>query len=198
HLALLKGIVRRGERRDAVQALLHRTNLWDARKQRLGTFSGGMRQRFGIAQALIGNPRLVIVDEPTAGLDPEERLRFLNLLAALSENIVVILSTHRVDDVAELCTRMAILSEGVVLRTGRPRDAIAELDGRIWGRRVPRGELTRITARLHVLSTRLWGGDPVVHVFAGDSPGDGFEPVEPRLEHVYLHTLRPAPRPVAA
>lgn len=156
----------------------------------MGTFSGGMRQRFGIAQALIGDPKLVIVDEPTAGLDPEERIRFLNLLAALSENIVVILSTHLVDDVAELCTRMAIISEGEVLRTGRPKDAIAELDGRVWGKLVPHDELSAMTEGMQVLSTRLWAGDTVVHVFAEGPPGDGFAPVEPELEHVYFRTLR--------
>jgi ABC-2 type transport system ATP-binding protein len=132
HLAVLKGLTSRGERREAVEALLHQTNLWDARKRKLGTFSGGMRQRFGIAQALIGSPRLVIVDEPTAGLDPAERMRFLNLLAEIGESVVVILSTHIVEDVSDLCRRMAILDEGRLLFEGGPRAAVASLEGRVW------------------------------------------------------------------
>lgn len=199
HLALLKGIARRDERRSAVEALLRRTNLWDARKRRLGTFSGGMRQRFGIAQALIGDPKLVIVDEPTAGLDPDERMRFLNLLAALSEDIVVILSTHLVDDVAELCTHLAIISGGEVLRMGRPDDTIAAIEGRVWGALVPRDDLSAVTGRMEVLSTRLRRGDTVVHVYSDEPPGEGFEPVRPELEHVYFHTLRQhSEQPVAA
>ncbi len=189
HLAVLKGITSRGQRRDAVEMLLRKTNLWEVRKRRLGTFSGGMKRRFGIAQALLGDPKLVIVDEPTAGLDPEERRRFLNLLAALGETIVVVLSTHIVDDVADLCQRMAVLSKGRVLRTGRPRDAIRELEGRVWGTEVAQDELPGLADRMNVVSTTLSGGRTVVHVLSDEDPGGGFEPVEPSLEHVYFATL---------
>ncbi len=197
HLAVLKGITDKGERRDAVGGLLHMTNLWEVRRQKLGTFSGGMRQRFGIAQALLGDPRLLIVDEPTAGLDPEERNRFLNLLSEIGEHVVVILSTHIVDDVSELCTRMAILAAGEVLLTGDPRQVVDDLRGSIWRRTVDRSQLADLTARHRVLSSRLLGGKTVVHVLSEGAPDGGFEPVEPSLEDVYFATLRQQPRAAA-
>ncbi|MCP4898280.1 MAG: ABC transporter ATP-binding protein [bacterium] len=189
HFAVLKGITRRSERRDAVHGLLEMTNLWSVRKQKLGTFSGGMRQRFGIAQALLGDPRLLIVDEPTAGLDPEERNRFHNLLSEIGEHVVVILSTHIVDDVSELCTRMAIISQGELLLTGDPRHAIENLRGMIWRKGIGRGELGDLKQHLHVISSRLQSGRTVVHVLCSDRPDDTFEPVEPNLEDVYFSTL---------
>jgi ABC-type multidrug transport system ATPase subunit len=198
HLAVLKGIVDRASRRRAVESLLRQTNLWDVRKRRLGTVSGGMRQRFGIAQALLGDPRLVIVDEPTAGLDPEERQRFLNLLAAIGENVVVILSTHIVADVADLCSRMAILAEGEVRLTGEPKAAIAALAGRVFTRSIAKAELPDYQARMQVLSTRLVAGETVIHVHAESSPGDGFEPVAPDLEDVYFLHLKHRPVLAAA
>ncbi len=194
HMAVLKGIASRGERKDAVDALLQQTNLWDARRKKLGTFSGGMRQRFGIAQALLGDPQLIIVDEPTAGLDPEERLRFLNLLAEIGENVVVILSTHIVEDVSDLCSRMAILSDGVVLLTTRPAEAVESLAGRVWQRAVARPDLEAVRAEHRVISTHLVGGRTVVHVYAEAHPGEVFEPVEADLKDVYFTTLRGAGR----
>lgn len=190
HFAVLKGLVRAGERREVVHALLQMTNLWEVRKQKLGTFSGGMRQRFGIAQALIGDPELIIVDEPTAGLDPEERQRFLNLLAEIGENVVVILSTHIVEDVRELCSRMAIISEGRLLLTGDPRSIIAELAGRIWQKTVDKHEVAACREALAVISTRLFAGRTIVHVYSDERPDDGFEPVETDLADVYFSTLR--------
>lgn len=186
HFAVLKGLVHTGERREAVERLLRMTNLYDVRRRRLGTFSGGMRRRFGIAQALLGNPELIIVDEPTAGLDPEERIRFLNLLSEIGENAVVILSTHIVEDVRELCSRMAILSRGEVLLRGEPGDLVARLEGKVWRKGVGRSEAARYLETMPVLSTRLAGGRTVVHVLGDDSPGDGFEPADPDLEHVYF------------
>jgi ABC-2 type transport system ATP-binding protein len=189
HFAVLKGFTRARERRAEVHRLLHTTNLWEVRRQKLGTFSGGMRQRFGIAQALLGEPRLIIVDEPTAGLDPEERQRFLNLLSDIGEQVVVILSTHIVADVSELCTSMAILSEGRVLLTGSPRRAVGDLVGRVWHKVIGKGELAGLRARLPVLSSRLAGGRTAVHVLSEERPDHGFEPVEPDLEDVYFATL---------
>jgi ABC-type multidrug transport system ATPase subunit len=165
-------------------------NLWDARKRKLGTFSGGMRQRFGIAQALLGDPRLVIVDEPTAGLDPEERNRFLNLLAAIGENVAVLLSTHIVADVTDLCPNMAIMNKGKVLLTGKPNDAIAALAHQVWRKQVSKAALADYEARHTVLSTRLVAGNPVIHVFGASQPEDGFVQVEPDLEDVYFQRLR--------
>ncbi|MGN6229299.1 MAG: ABC transporter ATP-binding protein [Dyella sp.] len=190
HFAVLKGVTVRGERRELVHALLRQVNLWDVRKRKLGTFSGGMRQRFGIAQALIGAPRLVIVDEPTAGLDPEERNRFLNLLAEIGERTVVILSTHIVEDVTDLCPRMAILAQGQVLLTGEPLEAIASLDGRVWRRTIDKHELDGYRARMTILSTRLMAGRTQIHVLADSSPGEGFVAVAPDLEDVYFGRLR--------
>ena len=190
HFAVLKGVTARGERRELTEALLRQVNLWDVRKRKLGTFSGGMRQRFGIAQALIGSPKLVIVDEPTAGLDPEERNRFLNLLAEIGEKVVVILSTHIVADVTDLCPRMAIIGQGQVLLAGEPREAIRSLDGRVWRRSIDKAELDNYRARMTILSTRLAGGRTLLHVLADAPPEPGFEPVSPDLEDVYFGRLR--------
>ncbi|GAB3755791.1 ABC transporter ATP-binding protein [Lysobacter olei] len=200
HFAVLKGLSERKQRREVVEGLLRQVNLWDARKRKLGGFSGGMRQRFGIAQALLGRPRLVIVDEPTAGLDPEERNRFLNLLAEIGENVAVILSTHIVEDVTDLCPRMAILNKGQVLLSGRPADAIEALRAQVWRKQVSKAALAEYEASHTVLSTRLVGGQPVIHVFSAQQPEAGFEPVAPDLEDVYFHRLRmqargPAPQP---
>ena len=190
HFAVLKGLTARGPRKETVEGLLKQVNLWDARKRKLGTYSGGMRQRFGIAQALLGQPRLVIVDEPTAGLDPEERNRFLNLLAEIGENVAVILSTHIVEDVTDLCQRMAIMNKGQVLLAGQPADAIAALAGQVWRRSVDKAALPQYLAQHQVLSTRLVGGQPMIHVFSESDPGDGFERIDAGLEDVYFRQLR--------
>ena len=190
HFAVLKGLAHRGERQAAVENLLRMTNLWEVRKQKLGTFSGGMRQRFGIAQALLGDPRLVIVDEPTAGLDPEERNRFLDLLAEIGENVVVILSTHIVEDVRDLCSNMAIIAKGRVLRSGEPKALIDEIDGRVWRKLIDKSELEAYQAKVSVISNRLLGGKRDIHVVADSVPADGFEPAAPDLEDVYFSTLR--------
>src|SRR5688572_29527066 len=162
HMAVLKGIGRASDRKTTVEALLHQVNLWDVRKKALAGFSGGMRQRFGIAQALIGNPALIIVDEPTAGLDPEERNRFLNLLAEIGENVVVILSTHIVEDVSDLCPRMAVLAGGRILLEGAPIDLIRSTKGRIWMKAVNRADLERYNERYQLISTRLFAGRTIV------------------------------------
>ncbi len=191
HFAVLKGVSVKSERRELVEALLRQVNLWDVRKRKLGTYSGGMRQRFGIAQALIGDPRLVIVDEPTAGLDPEERNRFLNLLAEIGERVVVILSTHIVEDVTDLCPRMAIIGQGQVLLSGEPMEAIRSLEGRVWRRTIDKSELGGYRARMQILTTRLMAGRTQIHVLADSLPGEGFVAVPPDLEDVYfgqLHT----------
>src|SRR5947209_7330220 len=180
-LAVLKGITKAGDRRSVVESLLDQTNLWAVRNKAIAGFSGGMRQRFGIAQALIGNPELIIVDEPTAGLDPEERNRFLNLLAAIGDNVVVILSTHIVDDVADLCPRMAVLAQGRVQLEGRPADLIAATRGRIWRKVIARQDLDDYQSRYEIISTRLVAGNPVIHVLP-DSRPEGFEPAERALE----------------
>ncbi|HEX8154443.1 MAG TPA: ABC transporter ATP-binding protein [Thermoanaerobaculia bacterium] len=189
HFAILKGIVDRRARKEVVEALLRQTNLWDVRRQKLGGYSGGMRQRFGVAVALLGNPKLMIVDEPTAGLDPAERVRFLNLLSELGENSVVILSTHIVEDVSELCTRMAIIDRGEILLEAEPLRAVEELKGRIWRRVISKDALPSLEREHHVISTKLLGGRTLVHVHADASPGTGFEPVEPDLEDVYFTTM---------
>ena len=188
HFALLKGI-ERGARKEAVEALLHQVNLWDVRKQKLGGYSGGMRQRFGVAVALLGSPTLMIVDEPTAGLDPAERVRFLNLLSELGENSVVLLSTHIVDDVSELCTRMAIIDRGEILLEAEPLGAIATLEGRIWRRVVSKQELAALEREHTVISTKLLAGRTVVRVYSDGVPGSGFELAEPDLEDVYFSTM---------
>jgi ABC-type multidrug transport system ATPase subunit len=192
HFAVLKGLTGKGERKEAVEALLHQTNLWDARKRALGGFSGGMRQRFGIAQALLGAPKLVIVDEPTAGLDPDERNRFLNLLARIGENVVVILSTHIVEDVTDLCPRMAMIVKGEVLIQGKPQDTIDTLNQRIWRRSVNQDDLAHYQEHFNVLATRLVGGKPQIRVFSDAQPGPGFERHEAGLEDVYFLQLRKA------
>lgn len=190
HFAILEGILDGKERREVVDALLKRTNLWQARKVRLGEYSGGMRQRFGIAVALLGDPTLIIVDEPTAGLDPEERVRFLNLLAEIGRDSVVILSTHIVDDVAELCSRMAIINEGAIQMQAEPPAAMALLRRCVWRTTIEHNELEMYRERYAVLSNRLNLGRNVVRVHSEGCPGDGFEMVEPDLEDVYFATLR--------
>jgi ABC-type multidrug transport system ATPase subunit len=190
HLALMKGITSKGERKEMVDALLQQTNLWSVRKKALSTYSGGMKQRFGIAQALLGNPRLIIVDEPTAGLDPAERNRFLNLLSSIGRDVTVILSTHIVDDVRELCPRMAIIGAGELLVEGAPADALAALHGKIWSKIVSTDdELRSMESQLRVVSTHLIGGKHEVRVFADSSPGAGFQPVDSDLEDVYFLNL---------
>jgi ABC-type multidrug transport system ATPase subunit len=189
HFASLKGIIDKRSRREVTAALLHQTNLWDVRRKDLGGFSGGMKQRFGIAVALLGNPRLMIVDEPTAGLDPAERVRFLNLLSELGENSVVILSTHIVEDVSELCTRMAIINKGRILLESEPLRAIDELRGRIWRRVISRDELPALERTHHVISTKLFAGRTVAHVHSEQAPGAGFEEVEPDLKDVYFSVM---------
>jgi ABC-type multidrug transport system ATPase subunit len=186
HFAVMKGVVDAGPRRDAVEALLRRTNLWDVRQKRVGTFSGGMRQRLGVAIALLGNPKLIIVDEPTAGLDPEERVRFLNLLTEIGESSAVILSTHIVEDVEELCSRLAIIDRGEILLTATPAQALADVRGRIWRRIVGRDELPALEREQAVISTKLKAGQTIAHVYAQQSPGAEFEPVEPDLKDVYF------------
>ena len=189
HMAMLKGLADRNERRAQVEALLHQVNLWADRKKALAGFSGGMRQRFGIAQALIGAPRLIIVDEPTAGLDPEERNRFLNLLAEIGENVVVLLSTHIVADVTDLCPAMAIISQGRIVKTGAPTSLIDSLKGRIWMKSVDKGGVTEARAQHNVISSRLFSGRTVLHVLADNDPGDGFVLTPGGLEDVYFSTL---------
>jgi ABC-2 type transport system ATP-binding protein len=190
HLAVMKGITSASERKSIVEALLQQTNLWESRKKSLGTYSGGMKQRFGIAQALLANPKLIIVDEPTAGLDPAERNRFLNLLSSIGRNVTVILSTHIVDDVRELCPRMGIIASGELLLEGAPNDTLAALNGKIWSKVVSTDdELHVIESQLHVISTHLVGGQHEIRVYADSSPGDGFHPVDSGLEDVYFLNL---------
>src|SRR5688572_10057647 len=189
HFALLKGIATRQARKDVVDALLRQVNLWEVRKQKLGGYSGGMKQRFGVAVALLGNPKLMIVDEPTAGLDPAERVRFLNLLSELGENSVVLLSTHIVEDVSELCTRMAIIDRGQILLEAEPLRAVADLRGRIWRRVISKQELAALEREHAVISTKLLAGRTVVRVFGDIPPGADFQPAEPDLEDVYFSTM---------
>jgi ABC-type multidrug transport system ATPase subunit len=192
HFAILKGITNARERKNVVAALLQRTNLYNVRKQNLGTFSGGMRQRFGIAQALLGNPQLIIVDEPTAGLDPGERVRFHNLLAEIGENVIVILSTHIVEDVSDLCSNMAIISGGRVLMTGDPLRSMSDLQGKIWRKIINKSELEEYQTRHAVISTKLVAGRTVVHVFSEAQPDPSFQSVNTSLEDVYFSTLHRA------
>jgi len=189
HIALLKGVTARGERKDLVEALLKRVNLWDQRKRRLSGFSGGMKQRFGIAQCLIGQPKLIIVDEPTAGLDPGERNRFYNLLTEIGENVVVILSTHIVQDVRELCGNMAIINKGRLLYAGPPDTALQELKGKVWEKTIAKGELEGYAAGGKLISHRLSAGSPVIHLLDSAVPGEGFHAVEPSLEDVFFGAI---------
>lgn len=189
HFASLKGFDDRGERREAVERLLRLTNLWSVRQRRLGTFSGGMRQRFGIAQALLGRPELIIVDEPTTGLDPEERRRFLNLLSKIGEQAVVLLSTHLVADVRELCGSMAVIDRGEVLVTGTPEVLVAELEGRVWSRVVEEGEVEQLPSEATLLSTHLNAGRTLARILCSTSPAPGFEATPPNLEDVYFQAL---------
>ncbi len=190
HLATLKGISNRGQRRELVDAMLQRVNLYAVRRKSLSSYSGGMKQRFGIAQALLGNPKLLIVDEPTAGLDPTERNRFYNLLAEVGENVIVILSTHIVQDVKELCSQMAIIDEGRVVFAGSPAAAEEELAGRVWQKSLPKSELAQLRQTERVISTKLVAGMPVVHVLSPKSPGDGFQLVPPDLEDVFFSKVK--------
>jgi len=186
HLAVLKGITNKKERKELVKALLHKTNLYDARKKNLGGYSGGMKQRFGIAQALLSNPQLIIVDEPTAGLDPAERNRFHNLLSELGENTVVILSTHIVDDVKELCTSMAIINKGEVLHQGNPLSAIDEIKGKVWRKTIEKTDLESYRGQYNVITERMIAGKPLIHVFSDQQPDPSFQSVEADLEDVYF------------
>ena len=187
-VAVLKGITAKSDRKAVVETLLNQTNLWAVRDKSIAGFSGGMRQRFGIAQALIGNPELIIVDEPTAGLDPEERNRFLILLAAFGDNVVVILSTHIVDDVADLCPRMAVLANGRVQLEGSPTELIASSRGKVWKKTIDHSELDEYQQSHEIISTRLFAGKTIIHVYSDTQP-NGFEPVEGGLEDVYFSTL---------
>ncbi len=186
HLALLKGIVNRGERKALVEAMLEKVNLFEHRKKALTSYSGGMRQRFGIAQALLGNPKLLIVDEPTAGLDPGERNRFYNLLAEVGESVIVILSTHIVEDVLELCSKMAIIHKGKVLYEGAPDAAVESLAGKIYSRRIPKAELKEYEQQYRVISNKLVAGQPLIHIYSEEAPGEGFVPAQPGLEDVFF------------
>ena len=198
HMCVLKGIASAGERKATVETLLNQTNLWNVRSKAIAGFSGGMRQRFGIAQALIGNPRLIIVDEPTAGLDPEERNRFLNLLAEIGENVVIILSTHIVEDVADLCPRMAVLAGGRIHLEGAPLELIERARGSVWAKTIGRDELEATKAAHEVISTRLFAGRTIVHILSDRDPGAGFTAVEGGLEDVYFATLARSRRTATA
>jgi ABC-type multidrug transport system ATPase subunit len=189
HLARLKGLADRAERREVVAGLLRQTNLYDVRKKALGGYSGGMRQRFGIAQALLGNPKLIIVDEPTAGLDPEERTRFHNLLVEIGEEVIVLLSTHIVSDVSDLCPKLAIMNKGRVLATGTPQQLVDGLAGRVWSISVPRSEVPSLREKHAVISTRLYTGQTQIHVVADSRPAPDFSPVEPTLEDAYFAAI---------
>lgn len=201
HLAVLKGITHKGTRKELVKALLEKTNLYHVRKKRLGGFSGGMKQRFGIAQALLTRPKLIIVDEPTAGLDPAERNRFHNLLSELGEEAIVILSTHIVDDVKELCTDMAIINHGKILMQGNPLAAISEVEGRVWKKRIHKSELKEYRTNYQLISEKLIAGQPEIHVLSDENPGEGFLSTEADLEDVYfsyIHKSQAATSPVSA
>lgn len=198
HMAVLKGVASSSERKDTVETLLAQTNLWDVRKKAIAGFSGGMRQRFGIAQALIGNPQLIIVDEPTAGLDPEERNRFLNLLAEIGENVVVILSTHIVEDVSDLCPNMAVIVGGEIKLEGSPKELIEKARGTVWAKTIERAELESHRGKYEVISTRLFAGRTIVHVLSDTDPENGFVNIDGGLEDVYFSTLAHSRRPAAA
>jgi len=189
HLAVLKGVTNKKERSNLVDTLLHKTNLYNDRKKNLGGFSGGMKQRFGIAQALLTNPKLIIVDEPTAGLDPGERNRFLNLLSELGENTVVILSTHIVADVTELCPKMAIINKGQVLLTGNPADAIKRVEGKIWKKHIDKEAFGEYKNKYQVISHRLVGGNPEIRIYSDTNPGEGFATAVANLEDIYFSEI---------
>ena len=189
HIALLKGVTNGGERKALVEALLQKVNLWEHRKRRIAGFSGGMKQRFGIAQSLIGEPKLIIVDEPTAGLDPGERNRFYNLLTEIGENVVVILSTHIVQDVQELCSNMAIINKGKLLYAGSPANALRGIDGRVWEKSITKAELERYASSHRLISNKLVAGRPVIHVLGDQQPEDGFVRTEPTLEDVFFSSI---------
>lgn len=190
HFAVLKGVTSKGERQELVNHLLNEVNLWEVRKTAVSTYSGGMKQRFGIAQALIGDPKLVIVDEPTAGLDPQERRRFHNLLADIGEETVVILSTHIVEDVSDLCSDMAIMGKGKILANGKPAEVIARLEGSIYSKIIDRNELKAHESNYQVLFSTLVGGRTRIHIMSEEDPGDGFAATQVSLEDVYFSTLR--------
>lgn len=189
HLAVLKGLTHRGERNEIVEALLYKTNLYEHRKKKLGGFSGGMKQRFGIAQALLADPELIIVDEPTAGLDPAERNRFYNLLSELGENTIVILSTHIVEDVKELCTNMAIIHQGSVLLQGNPLQTIEQIDGKVYSKTIRKGELAAYQSSYTVIANRLLQGKPIIHIYSESEPRNGFEAVKADLSDVYFSRI---------
>lgn len=189
HFATLKGILDKQDRKEQIEALLVQTNLYTYRKKAVSTFSGGMKQRFGIAQALLGNPKLIIVDEPTAGLDPEERYRFLNLLSEIGEQIIVILSTHIVEDVQDLCSRIAILAEGRLILDGNPLNLMENLTGRVWKKTIEKGELAAYKERYAVVSSRLFAGKTRIHILAEEEPGNGFLSISPDLSDVYFTEL---------
>jgi len=189
HLAILKGISHKGERKELINALLERVNLFDQKKKAVSNFSGGMRQRFGIAQALIGNPKLVIVDEPTAGLDPGERNRFYNLLSEIGEQVIVILSTHIVEDVRELCNSMAIINHGKLLFNGSPNEAMNDLQGKIWSKKTTKQELSFLYDEVNIISKKLVAGEPLVHAYANENPGYDFKLIEPNLEDVFFSKI---------
>lgn len=190
HLAVLKGLSNAKERKNVVETLLEQTNLSQHANKAVASYSGGMRQRFGIAQALLGDPQLIIVDEPTAGLDPEERNRFHNLLSEIGENVVVILSTHIVEDVADLCPQMAIMNRGQIVSAGAPNDLIADLNGKVWARTIEKNELAGLRGKYQIISERLTVGKVRIHVLADSDPGDGFQSIQPDLEDVYFATIR--------
>ncbi len=189
HFSILKGVTNGSERKGLVEALLHRVNLYDVRKKAVSSYSGGMKQRFGIAQALIGNPQLIIVDEPTAGLDPGERNRFYNLLSEIGENVIVILSTHIVQDVMELCSNMAIIHQGRVLYSGSPQASVQGLAGRIWAKSISKADLPTYQQQYSIISNKLVAGKPLIHVMSTTDPGNGFEPAQPDLEDVFFSTI---------
>lgn len=189
YFAVLKGITNRASRNEVTERLLKQTNLWDKRRQKLGGYSGGMKQRFGVAVALLGNPKLLIVDEPTAGLDPAERVRFLNLLSEVGENSVVLLSTHIVEDVSELCTNMAIINKGQILLQANTQQAVASLKGRIWRKLTDKNTLPVLEQEHLVISAKLLSGRTMVHLYSEENPGNGFDLVEPDLEDVYFSTM---------
>jgi len=195
HIAVLKGVTNKRERNALVEELLHQVNLYDMRKKSLAGYSGGMRQRFGVAQALIGNPELIIVDEPTAGLDPQERNRFHNLLSEIGENVVVLLSTHIVSDVSDLCPQMAIIAAGEIVSKGAPVDLVAELAGKVWEKRINKGEIETYRAKYNLLSARLITGKTVIRIYSEDDPGEGFESAAADLEDVYFRKIFAGDKP---